>query len=628
MEDTGVMIGGGGVVSWQVVDLGRCRAHVCVAHLWRKIWRPLKRVRLTYTGKMQNSKMHMHTHFVIVLRAVAESLCAVTCVVRRRRCEQCVMTSSEQDGAAQPRSSPAGCRRHPACAGQPCRSSLGSSLSAFVSSFGIPCLIAVAAIDPGNLELDLQAGHALRYSLIWVILFSSVLGWILQSLVAHLTICSRKPLAALLAHVYEHDRLLSISLFVVAEVSVIAFDIAEVVGTAIALQLLFQWPLWVGIILSGLDTMLVLFLQRSGLNRVEAVIEFSLLLLAFCLFYEFVLTRPDIFSIVKGSVVPDLGPDPKQGAILGVGVLGSVVMAHNLFLHSWLVNDRNKQSELLDEYPSRIPSGTRYLRQTCRYATLEAGAIFIATYLINTCVVAITASLPEKSLRSISQLGLQDAGAFLESIVGSKFASTAWAVALLCSGHAATVTGALASQAVCEGFLNFQGRRTSIVILASRALAILPAMAAALVAGESSANKLVVLSQVILSLALPFAVIPMFKLLIHVDRISHNRVIDKRMLTAGFVSFAFMIAANLYIFYDMVNELNNLFGCLVAFSVCLVGLFSLFLMAKLIITPVSLTQVSMETDWIRETSETRPLLVNTEADNDANAVKHGPYQIQ
>ncbi|KAI0561934.1 Natural resistance-associated macrophage protein [Gracilaria domingensis] len=535
-----------------------------------------------------------------------------------------MLSFDEQDGVEPPLRPLQSNELPPTSSDDGCQQREPRSLAGFVTAFGVPCLIAVAAIDPGNLELDLQAGHALRYSLIWVILFSSVLGWILQSLVAHLTICSGKPLAALLAHVYRKDRLLSTSLFVVAEVSVIAFDVAEVVGTAIALQLLFHWPLWVGIILSGLDTLLVLFLQQTGLTRVEIVIEFSLFLLAACLFYEFILSRPDIFAIIRGSVVPNLGPDPAQGAILGVGILGSVVMAHNLFLHSWLVYDRNKEDDMLSCYPIQITGIRGYLRRTCRYATIEAGAIFVATYLINTCVVAITASLPEESLRSLPQLGLQNAGALLASLLGARFASTAWAIALLCSGHAATVTGALASQAVCEGFLNIQGRQIGIMILASRAMAILPAMFAALVAGGESANTLVVLSQVILSLALPFAAIPMFKLLVSVDRVSHCNLIDKRLLTGGYVAFALLLVANVYVFYDMVNEINNVFGCFVAFGVCLLGLWCIYLIVKLVLTPVHLTELSTPAEWMWDTNETRPLLTNNEADSNVKTLKDAP----
>ncbi|PXF49052.1 Metal transporter Nramp6 [Gracilariopsis chorda] len=490
----------------------------------------------------------------------------------------------------------------------------------FVTTFGLPCLIAVAAIDPGNLEVDLQAGHALGYTLIWVILFSSILGCVLQALVAHLTICSGKPLATLIAQVYKGDRLLAYSLFAVAEVSVIAFDVAEVVGTAVALQLLFGWPLWFGMLFSSLDTMLVLVMQRKGMTKVEFFIELLLFLLAACLFYELVLSKPDVFSMLQGSVVPSLGSDPQKGAILGVGVLGSVVMSHNLFLHSWLVYDREKSDDVVlpDSTPHR--NTPRHMREACHYATTEAAAIFVATFFINACVISITAALPENELRSLVDIGLEDAGALLARVLGG-FASTAWAIALLCSGHAATVTGALASQAVCEGFLDLPEEGSFVLVMAVRAVAIIPALAAALIAGEESADKLIVLSQVVLSLALPFAVIPMFKLLISVDRSSRHGIISKKMLAAGYVAFAFLVAANIYVFSDMVKQINELFGCFVAFLTCGIAIFSAYLIVKLIITPVQLTETLTAVEWNAGTNETRPLLTGAEPDNRIKGTK-------
>lgn len=478
------------------------------------------------------------------------------------------------------------------------------------SVFGIPCLIAVAAIDPGNLEVDLQAGHHLRYSLIWVVLFSSVAGCILQALAAHLTICSGKPLASLFSTVYRAQPLLSYSIFTVAEISVIAFDVAEVVGTALALRLLFNFPLWVGMILSALDTMLVLVLQRQGLNSVQIVIQLLLFLLSACLFYEFCLSRPNLFSMFHGAVIPSLGSQPREGAMLAVGILGSVVMSHNLFLHSWLVHSRTNAEHSISlsmPYPLRATQSRRIIDETSRYATIEAAAIFFATFLINTCVITITAALPKSILESLPDIGLQEAGALLRRVFGSEFASTAWAIALLCSGHAATVTGALASQAVCEGFLNIRDDRSYLVVMATRAVAILPALAVALIAGEASADRLIVLSQVIISLALPFTAIPMFKALVAIDRINEGNIINRKMLVAGHIACVLLITANVYVFYDMVYQIHELMGNFSAFLTTCVGIFSVFLFWKLIVTPVQLPDSSTE-EWAADAGEMQSLI--------------------
>lgn len=299
-------------------------------------------------------------------------------------------------------------------------------------------------------------------------------------------------------------------IFIFSELSVIAFDVAEVVGTAFALQLLFGWPLWLGMVLSALDTIFVLYLQRNGLSIVEIIIEGMLVVLAGCLFYEFALSKPDPASMLKGAFVPSLGPDPREGALLAIGILGSVLMSHNLFLHSWLIRERHHE-----QYEGQSDSGSTSWGTSgaLRYAALEAAAIFAATFAVNAAVLSVSASLPEEVREGEEEIGLKDAGMLLKNVLETEWASMAWGVALLASGHAATVTGSLASQAVCEGFMGIGETRGGWggVVLLTRAVAIVPALIGGLLAGEGGADRLVVLSQVVLSLALPFAVIPVFK---------------------------------------------------------------------------------------------------------------------
>lgn len=456
-------------------------------------------------------------------------------------------------------------------------------ISSFFKIFGLPCIIGVAAIDPGNLEVDLQAGAALGYSLIWSILLASILGCILQSLSAHLAIYTGLHLAEVCSLIYKRNPLISRTVFSINLFSVIAFDIAEVIGTAFATRMLFGIPLWLGMIISVCDTMLVLYLQKKGLNRIEIIVEGLLFILAGCLIYEFILSKPDFGLIAAGTFIPTFGSDQSRGIILAISIMGSVIMSHNLFLHSWLEKERRKSpipqtsapaldnnstttnvtdaadTPLDEEQPEQtqdsvpqlqtidlsesVGSGTGQLFKDCRYALIESSAIFFSTFLINMCVLVVAATLPRDAVEQIDNFGLKDAGALLQHVIGQRFASVAWGVALLASGHAATVTGVLASQAICEGFLNIHDTSSSSgVVLGSRLVAIIPALIAALLAGENGSDSLAVASQAVLSFSLPFAAVPLFKALYAIGRV--RQLYSRSLLFAGFGVFAIVMVAN------------------------------------------------------------------------------------
>lgn len=465
-------------------------------------------------------------------------------------------------------------------------------LASFFRVFGLPCIIGVAAIDPGNLEVDLQAGAALGYSLIWSLLLASILGCILQSLAAHLSIYTGLHLAEVCGLIYKRQAFVSRTVFLINLFSVIAFDIAEVIGTAFATRMLFGIPLWLGMIISVCDTMLVLYLQKKGLSSIEMIVEGLLLILAGCLVYEFIISKPDFGLIAKGTFIPTFGNDQSRGILLAISIMGSVIMSHNLFLHSWLEKERrktNRQSssalensttttitdisdELPDEEADHQHMTERQLQQSqtrpsplvltqdtdssqtfrdCRYALIESSAIFFSTFLINMCVLVVAATLPRDAVAQIDNFGLKDAGALLQHVIGQRFVSVAWGVALLASGHAATVTGVLASQAICEGFLNIHDTTSSSgVVLGSRLIAILPALVVALIAGEDGSDTLAVVSQAVLSFSLPFAAIPLFKVLYAIGRI--RPLFSRPLLFAGFAVFAFAMIANAFAVQEFV----------------------------------------------------------------------------
>lgn len=480
-----------------------------------------------------------------------------------------------------------------------------------VTTFGLPCIIGVAAIDPGNFEVDLQAGASTGYTLIWALLIASVLGCILQTLSAQVTICTGLHLAELCQRVYSRHWLLSRAVFSIILFSVIAFDIAEVIGTAFAARILFGIPLWIGMIISVCDTMLVLHLQRNGMTRIEMIIEGLLFILAACLFYEFILSKPSFPDIVKGAVIPSFGPNSGEGVVLAISIMGSVIMAHNLFLHSWLEKERRLEQVANDQSianiftrNARIPA----LLRACRYAGFESAAIFFSTFLINTCVLVVAAIVPKESITSARDFGLMQAGALFEFVLGQKFAYTAWGIALLASGHAATVTGVLASQAVCEGFLGIgPGRSSSKVVLASRLIAIIPALIVALVAGEEGSDGLTLSTQATLSFALPFAAIPLFKVLgaIAVEQPAYRRT----LLYAGYVVFSVAMVANVYALWS-VGRRAFTYGMTVWAAFVLLTATVVVLFICLLLTPIHLTDIATPFDEENDSSEGAYLLPN------------------
>lgn len=471
----------------------------------------------------------------------------------------------------------------------------------------------MAAIDPGNLEVDLQAGATLGYNLIWALLLSSILGCILQTLAAHVTICTGLHLAELCQRVYHRDWLMSRAVFLMTMLSIIAFDVAEVIGTAFAIQMIFGVPLWLGMLLSACDTMLVLYLQRTGLSRIELIVEGLLFILAACVVYEFILSKPSISAMAKGAFIPSFGDADisAKGIVLAVSIMGSVIMSHNLFLHSWLEKERQRLVEF------SIPSATRTemhvgratvvnFKRACRYAGIESSAIFFSTFLINSCILVVAATLP-RSLVEGGDLGLKQAGALLQHVLGQRLASTAWSIALLASGHAATVTGALASQAVCEGFLNIHdGQSSSLVIMGSRMIAIVPAVAAALVAGEKGSDGLAVASQTVLSFALPFAAIPLFKVLDVVATMRPNY--GRGLLNTGYVVFCVVMVANAYALWQ-VGQTILMHNGLVALSVFVLMVSAVSaLLFKLVLTPVHRSDFAALVDVSEVPSEHEQLI--------------------
>ena len=346
-------------------------------------------------------------------------------------------------------------------------------------------------MDPGNWATDLEGGARFGYQLLWVLVASNVMALLLQGLSAKLGIVSGLDLASGCRASYTPA--VSAGLWVLAELSIVACDLAELLGSAIALNLLFGLPLLWGAVLTSFDVLLILALQRQGARRLEAVVLTLLLTIAACLCVELVWARPDLRQ-VAGGLVPRLGGD---SLYIAIAILGATVMPHNLYLHSGLLAAARNGPGL---GPPR-----RALKRSF-WSTLLALNLAL---LVNAAILLLAASVFGK--RGLLVTDLREAYHLLAPLLGGSAASVLFAVGLLCAGQSATVTGTLAGQMVMEGFVQLRVspllRRT-----VTRGLAIVPAVAVLSIVGENGAMSLLVGSQVVLSIQLPFAIVPLIRL--------------------------------------------------------------------------------------------------------------------
>lgn len=366
-------------------------------------------------------------------------------------------------------------------------------LSAFI---GPGFLVAVGYMDPGNWATDIAGGSAFGYSLLSVILLSNLMAVVLQSLSARLGIATGTDLAAACRNAYGPRA--AVPLWLLCEAAIIACDLAEVIGTAIGLQLLFGIPLVWGVCLTGLDVLIVLALQQRGFRKLEAVVITLIGLIALCFIYELAASRPSL-SGVLGGFVPraEILSNPAM-LYIAIGIIGATVMPHNLYLHSAVVQTRDYVRNVVGR------------RDAARWATIDSTVALCLALFINAAILILAASAFHTTGRN-DVAEIQDAYKLLSPTLGAAAASTLFAVALLASGQNSTITGTLAGQIVMEGFVRIR-LAPWIRRLLTRGLAIVPAVAVAGLYGESGTARLLVLSQVILSLQLPFAVVPLILL--------------------------------------------------------------------------------------------------------------------
>jgi manganese transport protein len=356
-------------------------------------------------------------------------------------------------------------------------------------------LVAVGYMDPGNWATDIAGGARFGYTLLSVIMISNLMAILLQALAARLGIASGRDLAQACRDHYSPRT--TFSLWIVCEIAIAACDLAEVLGAAIALNLLFGLPLIWGVCITALDVLIVLYLQHRGFRYVEALVVALIFLIAGSFAIEIWLSRPEPAGILAGFV-PNL-EIVTNGEMLyiAIGILGATVMPHNLYLHSSIVQTRKYR----DDVESK--------REAIRFATIDSSVALMSALFINGAILVMAAATfhgtPHESVADIS-----DAYQVLSPLLGTTVASTVFALALLFSGQNATLTGTLAGQIVMEGFINLR-LRPWLRRLITRLIAIIPAIIVIALYGQQGTGPLLILSQVILSLQLPFAVFPLVR---------------------------------------------------------------------------------------------------------------------
>jgi manganese transport protein len=354
-------------------------------------------------------------------------------------------------------------------------------------------LVAVGYMDPGNWATDLAGGSRFGYTLLSVILLSNLMAVLLQGLASKLGIVTGRDLAQACRDHYSRPT--GFALWVLCEIAIAACDLAEVIGTAIALNLLFGIPLSWGVALTAFDVLVVLYLQNKGFRLLEALVISLVAVVGACFLFEIIISRPELSGVLRGFVPTfEVVRNPEM-LYIAIGILGATVMPHNLYLHSSIV-----QTRMYEE----THDGKK---EAVRYAFIDSTIALSFALFINAAILIVAAATFHRT-GNTQVAEIQDAYQLLTPLLGVGFASVVFALALLASGQNSTITGTLAGQIVMEGFLNLR-IRPWLRRLITRAIAIVPAAIVAILYGESGTARLLILSQVILSLQLSFAVFPL-----------------------------------------------------------------------------------------------------------------------
>ncbi len=393
-------------------------------------------------------------------------------------------------------------------------------------------MISVGYMDPGNWATDIAGGAQFGYTLLSVILISNLFAMLLQHLALKLGIVAERDLAQACRDHFHPA--VNFMLWLFCEIAIAAMDLAEVLGTAIALNLLFGIPLTWGIVITIVDVLVILMLQAKGFRWLESVVGGLVFIILICFGYQMVISKPDIFPLLSGLVPQkEIVTNPSM-LYIAIGILGATVMPHNLYLHSSIVQTRNY---------SRTDEGKK---EAIKFATIDSTASLMLAFLINGAILIVAAATFYTS--GHHQIAdITDAHKMLEPLLGTSLASIAFAVALLASGQNSTLTGTLAGQIVMEGFLRLR-LKPWLRRLITRLIAVVPAFVVTLLYGEKGSSELLVLSQVILSMQLGFAVVPL--VMFTNDKLKMGKFTNPtwlKILAMGIA--AIIIVLNFYLLY-------------------------------------------------------------------------------
>lgn len=409
-------------------------------------------------------------------------------------------------------------------------------------------MVSVGYMDPGNWGTDLAGGSKFGYSLLWVILASNLMAIFLQTLCARLGVVAGRDLAQCCRDYYKRPT--AIALWILCEVAIIACDLAEVVGAAVALQLLLDIPLVWGVLLTGLDVLLLLMLINFGFRKLEAIVLVLVGTIAVCFAYNIFLSKPDVGAIVRGTLVPSMPGG--EALLVSLGILGATVMPHNLYLHSSIVQTR------------RHGLSSAGKRDAIRYNTIDTVVALGSAFFVNAAILVLAAAVFHGKGVVVDELG--QAHELLKPALGGA-AATCFAVALLASGQSSTITGTLAGQIVMEGFLHIRVRPW-LRRLITRALAIIPALVVISASGGKDTVQLLVISQVVLSMQLPFAIFPLMMVTSSRKRMGEfaNPMWVK---VAGYAICTLIAGLNAYLLYDTLGWawLSLIVAAMVAFAI-------------------------------------------------------------
>ncbi len=365
-----------------------------------------------------------------------------------------------------------------------------SGFRKILAFLGPAYLISVGYMDPGNWATDLAGGSQFGYSLLWVLLMSNIMALLLQSLSARLGIVTQRDLAQASRETYSP--FINYILYFLAEIAIAACDLAEVLGMAIGLNLLFDIPLIEGVLITVLDTFLLLFLINKGMRKMEAFIIALVAIIGFSFVFEMIFAQPEVDKVFAG-LIPSL---PNEAALyIAIGIIGATVMPHNLYLHSSLVQTR------------KFDRSNAGIKQALKYNFIDSTIALNLAFFVNAAILILAAATFHKN-GYFEVAEIQDAHQFLEPLLGTKWAPVLFAVALIAAGQSSTVTGTLAGQIIMEGYLNLRIQPWVRRII-TRLIAIVPAVVVIGIYGDDITGKLLIFSQVILSLQLGFAIIPL-----------------------------------------------------------------------------------------------------------------------